>query len=140
MEEIRYPFTISCPPDLSSVLSSLHQALYCVSHHKTCTWLTVINSLMNRSRVTEDSYLNLPVPSQEIAVSVVILLAIAITVGTVGNFGVCAILARRVKKKRPPIRSTSVTRKPLLKWSSFFSNISARDLRNGGGELFSRDW
>ena len=50
---------------------------------------------MNRSRVTEDSYLNLPVPSQEIAVSVVILLAIAITVGTVGNFGVCVILARR---------------------------------------------
>ena len=95
LEEIRYPFTISCPPDLSSVLSSFHQALYCVSHHKTCTWLTVINSLMNRSRVTEDSYLNLPVPSQEIAVSVVILLAIAITVGTVGNFGVCAILARR---------------------------------------------
>ncbi|CAH3193430.1 unnamed protein product, partial [Porites evermanni] len=50
---------------------------------------------MNRSRVAEDSYLNLAVPSQEIAVSVVILLAIAITVGTVGNFGVCVILARR---------------------------------------------
>lgn len=50
---------------------------------------------MNRSRETEDSYLNLPAPSQEIAVSVVILLAIAMTVGTVGNFGVCVILARR---------------------------------------------